>query len=84
MGSSVLTIPGINVTLLCEADGFPPPSVEWMKDNSLLGVKGPVLSIPSVTVRDSGLFTCVARNLLGVSDSLTSNLTVVGKLHVSV
>ena len=70
-------------TLQCEVRGNPQPQVTWLKQNSsLLANKRIVKSrsgliIKDVTSQDGGLYTCKARNLLGVVTS-SAALTVQG------
>ncbi|KAG7255273.1 hypothetical protein CRUP_028006 [Coryphaenoides rupestris] len=70
------------LTLLCPAEGSPPPAVAWTKDGaplqhtervSLDSTGGLHLSQPSLA--DLGLYTCTASNALG-SDSESSRLRV--------
>ncbi|KAL9952579.1 hypothetical protein ACROYT_G039849 [Oculina patagonica] len=55
----------------CEVEGNPEPKVTWLKQNSsLLAGKQVVLSrgglmITDVMSQDEGMYTCVARNILG-------------------
>ena len=46
-------------SLLCQADGSPPPSYRWFYNATLLS------SRPSLTPSQSGLYTCQAYNTLG-------------------
>ena len=70
-------------TLQCEVKGNPQPQVKWLKQNSsLLADKRIVQSrggliIKDVTSQDGGLYTCKARNILGVITS-SAALTVQG------
>ena len=70
-------------TLQCEVKGNPQPQVTWLKQNSsLLADKRIVesrggLIIRDVTSQDGGLYTCKARNILGVITS-SAALTVQG------
>ena len=70
-------------TLQCEVKGNPQPQVTWLKQNfSLLSDKRIVesrggLIIGDVTSQDGGLYTCKARNILGVITS-SAALTVQG------
>ena len=63
----------------CEAEGYPEPKVTWLKQNSgLLADKRVVpsrggLMITDVTSQDEGMYTCVARNILG---EVTSSATL--------
>ena len=67
----------------CDAEGNPEPKVTWLKKNSsLLLDKRVVLSrgglkITDVTSQDEGIYTCVARNILG-GTLASANLTVQG------
>ena len=79
VGSTVLTISGNNLTLSCVAEGFPPPSVQWSKDGSALGSDGSDLRLQPLYIKDSGVYTCMASSpLQGLSDAISTNLTVVG------
>ena len=78
IGSTVLTISGNNLSLSCDVTGFPAPSIRWAKDGVLLGVDRPVLSLSSVDVDDTGVYTCTASSPLGPFDSQSTNLTVIG------
>ena len=81
--SMVVNETGI-ASLQCEVKGNPTPQVTWLKHNSsLLADKRIVqsrggLTIKDVTSQDSGLYTCKARNLLGVITS-SAALTVQGE-----
>ena len=71
-------------SFLCEVKGNPEPQVTWLKQNStLLADKRIVQSrsslvITDVTPQDSGIYTCLARNIFGVMTS-SATLTVQGK-----
>ena len=68
----------------CEAEGNPEPEVSWLKQNSNLpAVKRVVpsragLMITDVMSQDEGMYTCVARNILGEVTS-SATLTVQGE-----
>ena len=68
----------------CEAEGNPEPKVSWLKQNSNLpAVKRVVpspggLMITDVMPQDQGIYTCVARNILGEVTS-SAALTVQGE-----
>uniref|UniRef100_A0A4W6D352 Hemicentin-1 n=1 Tax=Lates calcarifer TaxID=8187 RepID=A0A4W6D352_LATCA len=71
-----------SVTLQCQADGSPPPSVTWHKDGQLLSesVRQRVLSSGSLQIAfiqhsDTGRYTCTAANAAGTV-SLEMSLTV--------
>ncbi|XP_065811778.1 hemicentin-1 [Labrus bergylta] len=71
-----------SVTLQCQADGFPRPSVSWHKDGQPLreSVQQRVLSSGSLQITfiqpsDTGRYTCTAANVAGTV-SLEMSLTV--------
>ncbi|XP_069009305.1 hemicentin-1 [Embiotoca jacksoni] len=71
-----------SVTLQCQAEGSPPPSVTWHKDSQLLSesVRQRVLSSGSLHIAfiqpsDAGRYTCTAANAAGTV-SLEMSLTV--------
>uniref|UniRef100_UPI0037E9B6AB hemicentin-1 n=1 Tax=Semicossyphus pulcher TaxID=241346 RepID=UPI0037E9B6AB len=71
-----------SVTLQCQADGSPPPSVSWHKDGQPLreSVRQRVLSSGSLQIAfiqpsDTGRYTCTAANAAGTV-SLEMSLTV--------
>ncbi|CAB1323870.1 unnamed protein product, partial [Coregonus sp. 'balchen'] len=86
-----------SITLLCQAEGSPSPSVAWHKDGQPLSesVRQRVLSSGSLQIAfgqpgDTGRYTCTAANAAGTS-SLEMSLTVQippsirgGELEVSV
>jgi len=63
----------------CEAEGNPEPKVTWLKQNSSLPADKRVVSshgglmITDVTSQDDGMYSCVARNILG---EMTSSATL--------
>jgi len=70
----------------CEAEGNPEPKVTWLKQNSGLPADKRVVSsrggliITDVTSQDDGMYTCVARNILGAVKSLATLSVQVGAL----
>uniref|UniRef100_A0A3B3VYZ9 receptor protein-tyrosine kinase n=1 Tax=Poecilia latipinna TaxID=48699 RepID=A0A3B3VYZ9_9TELE len=66
-----------SVTLSCESEGIPPPTITWYKDEQVLQQgSGIVLSegdgtlhIDRITVDDQGLYTCLATNNRGSAQS---------------
>ena len=70
-------------SLQCEVKGNPIPQVTWLKENSLLTTDKRIvqtrngLMIRDVTSQDGGVYTCKARNILGVVIS-SATLTVQG------
>ena len=72
-------------SLQCEFKGHPTPQVTWMKQNSSLPLDKRItqsrggLTIRNVTSQDGGVYTCRARNILGVMTS-SATLAVQGNL----
>ncbi|XP_072176576.1 hemicentin-1-like [Diadema setosum] len=72
------------VSLPCEVDSYPPPNITWLKDgkvipytNSHYVIMPLSLDIPRAVVRDSGVYTCIASNIVGnISRSYTINVHV--------
>lgn len=76
-----------SVTLQCQADGSPSPSVTWHKDGQPLSesVRQRVLSSGSLQIAfvqppDTGRYTCIAANAAGTV-SLEISLTVQSELQ---
>uniref|UniRef100_A0A8C9DLV3 Hemicentin-1 n=1 Tax=Prolemur simus TaxID=1328070 RepID=A0A8C9DLV3_PROSS len=67
---------GKNVSLECEVQGIPQPTVTWMKDGRPLtkarGVEildeGRILQLKNIHVSDTGRYVCVAVNAAGMAD----------------
>ena len=66
---------GSELVLQCSVSGYPAPSIQWYKDDQLYQSQGEQLVIRSLQTRDSGAFSCVARNMIGTS-ALTFTLNV--------
>ena len=71
-----------NVTLPCEAGGFPPPVITWYKNgypikDARRQFKERNLEIKEIVFEDRGTYTCTAENLLGRTE-LSVNVTVEG------
>jgi len=70
----------------CEVKRNPKPLVTWLKQNSSLQADKRIvqsrggLLIADVTSQDGGMYTCEARNILGVKTS-SATLTVQGELR---
>ena len=56
---------GESVSLLCSAIGLPEPQLSWYKNNELYRDSGSSLVIPSVSMKDTGVYTCIAMNMVG-------------------
>lgn len=76
-----------SVTLQCQADGSPPPSVTWHKDGQPLSesVRQRVLSSGSLQIAfiqpsDTGRYTCTAANAAGTVN-IEMSLTVQSMLQ---
>ena len=69
----------------CEVKGNPKPQIMWLKQNSSLRADKRIvqsrggLLITDLTSQDSGMYTCEAKNILGVMTS-SATLTVQGKI----
>ncbi|GFN88309.1 hemicentin-1 [Plakobranchus ocellatus] len=81
--SNVTVLYGLSVTLECEAQGDPAPTVLWKKDGVILDVNDPdrgyyrslqgSLTLEAATLRDGGRYSCTATNPAGV---LTRQITL--------
>lgn len=65
-----------NVTLKCNPEAAPKPRFEWKKDGNMIGSGGHRrifdngnLFISPISRDDEGVYTCVARNTLGIDES---------------
>ncbi|XP_045406738.1 follistatin-related protein 4 [Lemur catta] len=74
--------PGVAASLQCHAEGIPVPRITWLKNGmdvssqmskqlSLLA-NGSELHISSVRYEDTGAYTCIARNEVGVDEDISS------------
>ena len=70
-------------SLQCEVKGNPVPQVTWLKENSTLPVDKRIIQsrgglvIGEVMSRDGGVYSCRAKNILGVVNA-SATLTVQG------
>ena len=80
--SMVVNETGI-ASLQCEVKGNPVPQVTWLKENSTLPVDKRIIQsrgglvIGEVMSRDGGVYSCRAKNILGVVNA-SATLTVQG------
>ncbi|XP_036375886.1 hemicentin-1 [Megalops cyprinoides] len=66
------------ISLTCEATGFPPPTLSWLKDrrpvqantNALIMPGGRTLQILRAKISDGGKYSCVAMNPAGEAQKL--------------
>ncbi|KAM5217250.1 follistatin-related protein 4 isoform 1-T4 [Hipposideros larvatus] len=74
--------PGVAASLRCHAEGIPMPRITWLKNGmdvstqmskqlSLLA-SGNELHIGSVRYEDTGAYTCIAKNEVGVDEDISS------------
>ncbi|XP_027538560.1 follistatin-related protein 4 isoform X3 [Neopelma chrysocephalum] len=74
--------PGVSTSLRCHAEGIPNPRITWLKNGiditpklskqlSLLA-NGSELHISSVRYEDTGAYTCIAKNEVGVDEDISS------------
>ncbi|XP_016053048.1 PREDICTED: follistatin-related protein 4 [Miniopterus natalensis] len=74
--------PGVAASLRCHAEGIPMPRITWLKNGmdvstqmskqlSLLA-NGSELHIASVRYEDTGAYTCIAKNEVGVDEDISS------------
>ena len=56
-------IEGGNVTLTCNASGFPAPTVYWVKTSNRDRFNGTELVFTSINRSEAGEYTCVDSNL---------------------
>ena len=77
----------VNLTLTCEADGFPSPAVHWEDSEGMLISSSVLLELAPVMFGDEGVYYCVAETTVTVDsitlNELSKNATLTGKLYVS-
>ncbi|BES91430.1 Cell adhesion molecule [Nesidiocoris tenuis] len=80
--SDMITREGSNVTLSCTANGSPPPTIKWRRDdnqkiniNKTLSVpewEGNTLELTRISRLDMGAYLCIASN--GVPPSVSKRI----------
>ncbi|ETE68767.1 ADAMTS-like protein 1, partial [Ophiophagus hannah] len=69
IGSTVKTIPGVNVTINCQIAGVPEAELTWFRSKIKmppdLHIHDGSLLIPNVSISDQGLYSCRAANIRG-------------------
>ena len=86
--SNVTKTEGENVTLHCNATGYPFPTLSWTKDGSDISNNSRIsfsaekkqLAITKASRVDSGAYRCVASNSLGNDTSMAAVVDVQCKL----
>ncbi|KAM6165457.1 hemicentin-1 [Erethizon dorsatum] len=74
--TEIIVTQGKTISLECEVQGIPQPTVTWMKDGHPLtkgkGVEtlddGRILQLKNTHVSDTGRYVCVAMNVAGMTD----------------
>ena len=74
--TEIIVTRGKSISLECEVEGIPQPTVNWMKDGRPLtkgrGMEimdeGHVVQLKNVHVSDTGRYVCVAMNIAGMTD----------------
>ncbi|XP_062443370.1 follistatin-related protein 4 isoform X1 [Rhea pennata] len=74
--------PGVSASLRCHAEGIPSPRITWLKNGAdilprlskqlALLANGSELHISSVRYEDTGAYTCIAKNEVGVDEDISS------------
>lgn len=74
--------PGVSASLHCHAEGIPDPKLTWLKNGMDLQPRsakqlslianGSELLIGSVRYEDTGAYTCIAKNEVGVDEDISS------------
>lgn len=81
---------GHRIDIPCSAQGVPPPTVTWFKGRNTMLIDGRqyisspdgTLTISKVQLSDSGIYKCVASNIVG-SDESSITIQVQGIYNVA-
>lgn len=65
------TMVGMPITLRCEVKGKHQPTISWNKDNKTLDDSHVILRKESIRIQsavsnDQGMYTCIAKNTIGM------------------
>ena len=79
-----LTFNGSSINILCQADGFPLPTVSWDRNTTNEVVSdNSQLIIPTVTFGQEGVYRCLANvTVNGVEYEDSDDTTIIGKCHL--
>lgn len=78
----VETVEHQNVTLSCEAEGNPLPTIYWYKNNELI-TTGPHLHLTNITRHSHSEYECVARNKIEPDPSRHFKLNVLFSANIN-
>lgn len=56
---------GDSILMECVARGFPIPQIHWFQNDQRTPFNGSVIEIPAVSSRHTGIYRCVAENMVG-------------------
>ncbi|HEY1107813.1 MAG TPA: immunoglobulin domain-containing protein, partial [Opitutaceae bacterium] len=74
---SLSALGGTGATFTVLVGGDPAPTVQWQRNGSdIAGATGTTYTIPAVTMNHAGVYSAVARNAVGSSNSSSAVLTV--------
>ncbi|XP_067029803.1 protein CEPU-1-like isoform X1 [Acropora muricata] len=73
-GENKTVFQGGKETFSCPVDGIPKPSITWYRGGDIRGMI--IFTGDKLEARDTGCYTCVARNSCGTSINITQCLTV--------
>ena len=70
---------GGNISLHCEASGYPPPIVYWKQGDEILlsGLSRVSLSFVNASTSAAGVYSCIANSMYNDEISRTTFLTVI-------
>ena len=77
IGGKITMLDRNKVSIVCQVTGVPSPEITWERDEVELQKGGVFYTIESVASKDSGRYTCVAKNV-GGEVKATTQLQVLG------